>query len=41
MQHFPDIKPDPDFSRIRIAVLRQGEPDRVPFAELFADREIM
>src|SRR3972149_5964036 len=24
------FKPDPDFTRLRKAVLRQGEPDRVP-----------
>lgn len=35
------FKPDPDFSRLRKALLRQGEPDRVPFYELFADWEIM
>ncbi|MGQ9628905.1 MAG: uroporphyrinogen decarboxylase family protein [bacterium] len=34
-------KPDPDFSRFRKALLREGEPDRVPFYELFADPEIM
>lgn len=33
--------PDPDFERLRKVLLRQGEPDRVPFVELFADREIM
>ena len=32
---------DPDFERLRKVLLRQGEPDRVPFVELFADREIM
>jgi uroporphyrinogen decarboxylase len=34
-------KPDPDFQRLRRVLLRQGEPDRLPFVELFADREIM
>jgi len=34
-------KPSPDFSRFLKVVLRQGEPDRVPFAELFHDGEIM
>lgn len=34
-------RPDPDFERLRRVLLRQGEPDRVPFVELFADREIM
>ena len=32
---------DPDFERLRRVLWRQGEPDRVPFIELFADREIM
>ncbi len=35
------FKPDADFSRLRRALLLQGEPDRVPFYELFADWEIM
>lgn len=35
------FKPEPDFSRLRQALLLQGEPDRVPFYELFADWEIM
>ena len=35
------FSPDPDFSRLRKAILRQGEPDRVPFYELFADTEIV
>jgi len=35
------IKPDPDFKgRIRKVLLLQGEPDRVPFYELFADKPI-
>ena len=33
--------PDPDFSRLEKVLRRQGEPDRVPFIELFADVEIM
>ena len=33
--------PDPDFKRLHQVLLRQGEPDRLPFIELFADREIM
>ncbi len=33
-------KPEPDFNRFLKVVYRQGEPDRVPFAELFHDREI-
>jgi uroporphyrinogen decarboxylase len=35
------IKSNPDFNRLKKAVLRQGEPDRVPFIELFADLEIV
>ena len=31
----------PDFSRLRRVLLREGEPDRVPFYELFADPEII
>jgi uroporphyrinogen decarboxylase len=34
-------KPQPDFDRFLKVVRRQGEPDRVPFAELFHDHEIM
>ena len=34
-------KPRPDFERLRKVLLRQGQPDRLPFIELFADREIM
>lgn len=34
-------KPDPDFSRLLTVLRRQGEPDRVPFIELFADVEVM
>ncbi len=34
-------EPNPDFGRLRKILLRQGEPDRLPLAELFADREIM
>jgi len=31
----------PDFTRLRKALLRQGEPDIVPFFELLADREFV
>ncbi|MDO8684582.1 MAG: uroporphyrinogen decarboxylase family protein [Armatimonadota bacterium] len=34
------IKAGPDFSRLKKAVLREGETGRVPFLELFADAEI-
>jgi uroporphyrinogen decarboxylase len=33
--------PKPDFSRLRKALLREGEPDRIPFIELFADRPVI
>ncbi len=35
------FKPEPNFERFLKVVRRQGEPDRVPFAELFHDYEIM
>lgn len=34
-------KAAPDFSRLKDAMLRQGESDRLPFLELFADVEII
>jgi uroporphyrinogen decarboxylase len=34
-------RPEPDFTRFLQVVRRAGEPDRVPFAELFHDSEIM
>ncbi|MFB3882212.1 MAG: uroporphyrinogen decarboxylase family protein [Armatimonadota bacterium] len=34
-------KPQPDFERFLKVVRREGEPDRVPFAELFHDHEIV
>jgi len=34
-------KPDPDFDRLLTVLRREGEPDRIPFLELFADPEIM
>lgn len=33
--------PKPDFTRLRKVLLREGEPDRVPFYDYFADREII
>lgn len=33
--------PKPDFNNLRKALTRQGEPERLPLIELFADREIM
>ncbi|MDD5688282.1 MAG: uroporphyrinogen decarboxylase family protein [Elusimicrobia bacterium] len=30
-------KPNPDFNRLRKVLLREGEPDRVPFFDLFID----
>lgn len=32
---------EPDFSRVLTVIRREGEPDRVPFFELFHDAEIM
>lgn len=32
------IKPSPDFARLRKVLTRSGEPDRVPFYELFFDK---
>ncbi len=37
----PNITPAPNFDRLRRALTRQGELDRVPLLELFADREII
>jgi len=37
---YPDLKPSPDFSRLR-AVFARRVPDRVPFIELFLDEPIM
>lgn len=34
-------KPDPDYPRLLKALRRQGDPDHVPFLELFADREVI
>lgn len=34
------IKPNPDFTRLRKALLRDGRPDAVPFYELFANFEV-
>ena len=34
-------RPQPDFNRFLKVVCRQGEPDRVPFGELFHDGEFM
>ena len=34
-------RPEPSFDRFLKVLRRQGEPDRVPFAELFHDQEIM
>jgi uroporphyrinogen decarboxylase len=36
-----NAKPEPDFERLRRALLRQGELDRVPLLELKADEEII
>lgn len=36
-----DMKPAPDFERLRRALLRQGQPERAPLLELKADDEII
>jgi uroporphyrinogen decarboxylase len=41
MKYIGKYQPDPDFDRLLTVVGRNGEPDRVPFLELFADVEIM
>ena len=35
--HTLKIQPDPDFGRLEKVFRRQGEPDRVPFFELFSN----
>lgn len=34
-------RPDPDYTRLLRALRRQGDPDYVPFLELFADPEVI
>lgn len=34
-------KPDPDFTRLRKVLLRQGEPDRLPFIEVYINIPVM
>ena len=34
-------KPDPDYTRLLRALRREGDPNHVPFLELFADREVI
>ena len=36
-----DRKASPDFTRLEDAIYRRGRSGAVPFAELFADREIV
>jgi uroporphyrinogen decarboxylase len=36
-----NVQPDPDFSRLRKVFLRQGEPDRVPFIEVYINVPVM
>lgn len=36
-----NVKPAPDYTRLRRALLRQGQPDRVPLLELKADDEVV
>jgi uroporphyrinogen decarboxylase len=41
MDYVGKVKPDPNFDRLLTVLRREGEPDRVPFLELFADLQIM
>ena len=41
MNYIGTFKPEPRFDRLLKVLLRQGEPDRIPFLELFADPEII
>jgi uroporphyrinogen decarboxylase len=41
LQRIREREPEPDAERLRTALSRKGEPDRVPFMELFADGEVM
>ena len=41
MDYVGQYKPDPNFDRLLTVLRREGEPDRIPFLELFADPEIM
>jgi uroporphyrinogen decarboxylase len=39
LENFP--KPNPDFERLRRAIMREGKPDRIPFFEIQIDPEII
>jgi len=39
--HWKMRRERPDFNRLRKVLLREGEPDRIPFYELFADRVVV
>lgn len=41
MNYLDKYDPDPNFERMLTVLRREGEPDRIPFIELFADLEIM
>lgn len=41
MDTFGMVEPQPCFERLLTVLRREGEPDRVPFLELFADPEII
>ena len=41
MDYVGSFKPEPRFDRLLTVLRREGEPDRVPFLELFADPEIV
>jgi uroporphyrinogen decarboxylase len=36
-----NIEPDPDFERLRKVLLLQGEPDRIPFVEVYINVPVM
>ena len=41
MDYVSKHKPDPNFDRLLTVLRREGEPDRIPLLELFADLEVM
>jgi uroporphyrinogen decarboxylase len=41
MNYAGSFKPEPRFDRLLAVLRREGEPDRIPFLELFADPEII
>ena len=41
MDYVGTFQPEPRFERLLTVLRREGEPDRIPFLELFADPEII